>query len=178
MSGDKKPTSAVWNATKPFLNGGLSGMGATCIIQPIDMVKVRLQIGTETNPVSTLISPYLTGSAMHLSSGSKAIIGLTSSSPLLGNEQAAWVFYYHIGVVSSCGSCTTICTLLQGSRQTLCVWHSCCCVWEFLGQRLVLPTISTHNVDTSFRRASDQRFSASLRCFKNWLALWPRPTVT
>ncbi|KAK9818685.1 hypothetical protein WJX74_006010 [Apatococcus lobatus] len=52
MSSDKKPTSAVWNATKPFLNGGLSGMGATCIIQPIDMVKVRLQIGTETNPMA------------------------------------------------------------------------------------------------------------------------------
>ncbi len=50
--GEQKPTSAIWNTTKPFLNGGLSGMGATCIIQPIDMVKVRLQIGTETNPVS------------------------------------------------------------------------------------------------------------------------------
>ena len=56
MSGEKKPTSAVWNATKPFLNGGLSGMGATCIIQPIDMVKVRLQIGTETNPVRSPLS--------------------------------------------------------------------------------------------------------------------------
>eukprot|EP00271_Cylindrocystis_brebissonii_P014359 TRINITY_DN35695_c0_g1_i1.p1 TRINITY_DN35695_c0_g1~~TRINITY_DN35695_c0_g1_i1.p1 ORF type:complete len:303 (+),score=51.39 TRINITY_DN35695_c0_g1_i1:180-1088(+) len=34
----------VWSATKPFLNGGLAGMGATCVIQPIDMVKVRIQI--------------------------------------------------------------------------------------------------------------------------------------
>ena len=33
--------NATWNAVKPFLNGGLSGMGATCIIQPLDIVKVR-----------------------------------------------------------------------------------------------------------------------------------------
>ena len=31
--------NATWNAVKPFLNGGLSGMGATCIIQPLDIVK-------------------------------------------------------------------------------------------------------------------------------------------
>lgn len=30
---------------------GLSGMGATCIIQPIDMVKVRLQMGAVGSPV-------------------------------------------------------------------------------------------------------------------------------
>ena len=34
--------NATWKAVKPFLNGGLSGMGATCIIQPLDIVKVRL----------------------------------------------------------------------------------------------------------------------------------------
>ena len=28
-------------ATLPFINGGISGMVATTIIQPIDMVKVR-----------------------------------------------------------------------------------------------------------------------------------------
>ena len=33
--------NATWKAVKPFLNGGLSGMGATCIIQPLDIVKVR-----------------------------------------------------------------------------------------------------------------------------------------
>ena len=33
--------NATWNAVKPFLNGGLSGMGATCIIQPLDIIKVR-----------------------------------------------------------------------------------------------------------------------------------------
>ena len=33
--------NATWKAVKPFLNGGLSGMGATCIIQPLDIGKVR-----------------------------------------------------------------------------------------------------------------------------------------
>jgi len=35
-------TSGVWRAVKPFVNGGSSGIVATCCIQPIDIVKVRL----------------------------------------------------------------------------------------------------------------------------------------
>lgn len=46
--------SPVWKAVKPYVNGGLSGMAATCIIQPIDMVKVRLQLGATGGPVSAL----------------------------------------------------------------------------------------------------------------------------
>ena len=49
----RKDLSPAWKATKPFVNGGLSGMAATCIIQPIDMVKVRIQIGAKGGPVST-----------------------------------------------------------------------------------------------------------------------------
>jgi solute carrier family 25 oxoglutarate transporter 11 len=41
----------VWKAIKPYVNGGLSGMGATVIIQPIDMVKVRLQLGATGGPL-------------------------------------------------------------------------------------------------------------------------------
>uniref|UniRef100_A0A383WF43 Uncharacterized protein n=1 Tax=Tetradesmus obliquus TaxID=3088 RepID=A0A383WF43_TETOB len=41
----------VWQAVKPYLNGGASGMMATCIIQPIDMVKVRLQLGATGGPL-------------------------------------------------------------------------------------------------------------------------------
>jgi solute carrier family 25 (mitochondrial oxoglutarate transporter), member 11 len=40
----------VWKAVKPFMNGGLSGMGATCVIQPLDIVKVRLQLGATGGP--------------------------------------------------------------------------------------------------------------------------------
>lgn len=46
------PDSAVWGTAKPFVNGGLSGMAATSIIQPIDMVKVRLQIGAKGSPLT------------------------------------------------------------------------------------------------------------------------------
>jgi hypothetical protein len=31
----------AWKTVKPFVNGGASGMLATCVIQPIDMIKVR-----------------------------------------------------------------------------------------------------------------------------------------
>ncbi|GBF98596.1 mitochondrial substrate carrier protein [Raphidocelis subcapitata] len=43
--------NAAWKAAKPFVNGGLSGMAATCIIQPIDMVKVRIQLGAKGSPL-------------------------------------------------------------------------------------------------------------------------------
>ncbi|KAM0038627.1 putative mitochondrial carrier domain superfamily [Helianthus debilis subsp. tardiflorus] len=40
-----KPIGGVWPTVKPFVNGGASGMLATCVIQPIDMIKVRIQLG-------------------------------------------------------------------------------------------------------------------------------------
>jgi solute carrier family 25 oxoglutarate transporter 11 len=43
----------------PFINGGLAGMVATTVIQPIDMIKVRLQLageGARTGPKPTPIS--------------------------------------------------------------------------------------------------------------------------
>ncbi|KAL1805704.1 hypothetical protein DCAR_0831456 [Daucus carota subsp. sativus] len=44
--GDQKPVSSgVWPTIKPFVNGGAAGMLATCVIQPIDMIKVRIQLG-------------------------------------------------------------------------------------------------------------------------------------
>ncbi|KAF8041119.1 hypothetical protein BT93_B3136 [Corymbia citriodora subsp. variegata] len=45
MGEEKKPKSGVWPTVKPFVNGGASGMLATCVIQPIDMIKVRIQLG-------------------------------------------------------------------------------------------------------------------------------------
>lgn len=43
----------------PFINGGLAGMTATAVVQPIDMIKVRLQLageGVKTGPKPTPIS--------------------------------------------------------------------------------------------------------------------------
>ncbi|CAH9072165.1 unnamed protein product [Cuscuta europaea] len=44
---EQKPnlTAGLWPSVKPFVNGGCSGMLATCVIQPIDMIKVRIQLG-------------------------------------------------------------------------------------------------------------------------------------
>lgn len=36
-----KSHAGVWSTVKPFVNGGASGMLATCVIQPIDMIKAR-----------------------------------------------------------------------------------------------------------------------------------------
>lgn len=54
--------SDAWAAVKPFITGSMSGCIATTCIQPIDMIKVRVQLGASsggsTNPftvASTLI---------------------------------------------------------------------------------------------------------------------------
>jgi len=49
----------VTRAALPFVNGGLSGMTATVVVQPIDMIKVRLQLageGSKTGPRPTPLS--------------------------------------------------------------------------------------------------------------------------
>mmetsp|Transcript_1734 Transcript_1734/g.3861 ORF Transcript_1734/g.3861 Transcript_1734/m.3861 type:complete len:294 (-) Transcript_1734:204-1085(-) len=45
--------NAVWKAVKPYVNGGLSGMASTCVIQPLDIIKVRLQLGSASGPLGT-----------------------------------------------------------------------------------------------------------------------------
>lgn len=52
MATENKALNPVWAAARPFVNGGLSGMMSTVIIQPIDMVKVRIQLGEKGSPVS------------------------------------------------------------------------------------------------------------------------------
>jgi hypothetical protein len=46
----------TWQSLKPFVNGGLSGIGATCVIQPLDIVKARgfcaFRRETEGSPAS------------------------------------------------------------------------------------------------------------------------------
>ena len=44
----------VWKAVKPFVNGGASGMVATCCIQPIDIVKVSTSESRRSSPGSAL----------------------------------------------------------------------------------------------------------------------------
>lgn len=57
-----KKQETLGDKIRPFLIGGLSGMSATCVVQPIDTVKVRIQIlgegkkagatGFSTNPLT------------------------------------------------------------------------------------------------------------------------------
>ncbi|KAJ3028947.1 hypothetical protein HDV00_009902 [Rhizophlyctis rosea] len=42
---------SVWNVVQPFVFGGLAGMAATVCIQPVDMVKVRIQLAGEGSKV-------------------------------------------------------------------------------------------------------------------------------
>jgi solute carrier family 25 oxoglutarate transporter 11 len=66
-------------AALPFINGGLAGMTATTVIQPIDMVKVRLQLagegvktGPKPTPISVVRDIVASGKAMDLYTGLSA----------------------------------------------------------------------------------------------------------
>lgn len=63
----------------PFINGGLSGMVATTVIQPIDMIKVRLQLagegartGPKPSPLSVTRDILASGKALDLYTGLSA----------------------------------------------------------------------------------------------------------
>ena len=41
---EKSSKDKLLDAIQPFWIGGLSGMMATCVIQPVDMIKVVIQL--------------------------------------------------------------------------------------------------------------------------------------
>jgi len=43
----QKPPTTFSESLAPFVNGGLAGMAATCIVQPIDLIKTRMQLSGE-----------------------------------------------------------------------------------------------------------------------------------
>ncbi|KAJ3288195.1 hypothetical protein HDU79_005024 [Rhizoclosmatium sp. JEL0117] len=47
VSSKTSTSPTLWAIAQPFVFGGVSGMAATTIIQPIDMVKVRIQLAGE-----------------------------------------------------------------------------------------------------------------------------------
>lgn len=49
-------SSKFFDTIQPFWIGGSSGMMATCIIQPIDMIKVVIQIKSEQGQKATFFS--------------------------------------------------------------------------------------------------------------------------
>lgn len=58
-------------AALPFVNGGLAGMTATTVIQPVDMIKVRLQLAGEG--VKTGPRPSALGVTRHIIASGKAL---------------------------------------------------------------------------------------------------------
>lgn len=92
-------TSEVWSSTKtgatsvtsdalhspavraalPFINGGLSGMVATAVIQPVDMIKVRIQLagegttgGPKPGPIAVARQIVASGKVLDLYTGLSA----------------------------------------------------------------------------------------------------------
>jgi solute carrier family 25 (mitochondrial oxoglutarate transporter), member 11 len=66
-------------AALPFINGGISGMMATTVIQPVDMIKVRIQLagegvagGPKPTPLSVTRDILASGRALDLYTGLSA----------------------------------------------------------------------------------------------------------
>lgn len=75
----KKTSTKILDAVLPFALGGCSGMIATCFVQPVDMVKVRIQIKSELNSnlpkegkISSKVSPIGVAKEIYASGGIKA----------------------------------------------------------------------------------------------------------
>jgi solute carrier family 25 oxoglutarate transporter 11 len=60
----KSTSERILDTIQPFVIGGLSGMFATCIIQPIDMVKVSIQLKSEEAHGSK-INPFSVAKEIH-----------------------------------------------------------------------------------------------------------------
>eukprot|EP01083_Nonionella_stella_P089951 251265_1 len=62
---EKKPNlqerSPVWKAIRPFLIGGIGASSATCCTQPIDMVKVLIQLQGEGTGKGVNANPFAVG---------------------------------------------------------------------------------------------------------------------
>jgi solute carrier family 25 (mitochondrial oxoglutarate transporter), member 11 len=88
MGAAKTETAAVANdflhtpfmkTALPFMNGGISGMVATTVIQPVDMIKVRIQLagegvagGPKPTPLSVTKEILASGKALDLYTGLSA----------------------------------------------------------------------------------------------------------
>ncbi|WYZ35671.1 hypothetical protein EsH8_X_000318 [Colletotrichum jinshuiense] len=69
----------LMRAALPFINGGISGMVATTVIQPVDMIKVRIQLagegvagGPKPTPMSVTREILASGKALDLYTGLSA----------------------------------------------------------------------------------------------------------
>ncbi|KAI9311456.1 putative mitochondrial dicarboxylate carrier protein [Zopfochytrium polystomum] len=68
-SASSQNEKTVWASIQPFVFGGLAGMTATTVIQPVDMVKVRLQLVGEGAHVTSRPSPFKVAYSLIKSNG-------------------------------------------------------------------------------------------------------------
>jgi solute carrier family 25 (mitochondrial oxoglutarate transporter), member 11 len=76
----KSATAKFLDASLPFILGGMSGITATCFIQPMDMIKVRIQIKSEElaklkaegKPATGSVSPFVVIKEILAGGGPKA----------------------------------------------------------------------------------------------------------
>ena len=70
------PNSKFLDAVLPFVIGGCSGITATSVIQPVDMLKVRIQIKSEqiakTRASSSEVSPFVVAREIYAFGGVRA----------------------------------------------------------------------------------------------------------
>lgn len=66
----QKKTPTSFSTIQPFIFGGISGMTATAIIQPIDMIKVRIQLSSTSNISS---NPFIIANQMVAQGGIKSL---------------------------------------------------------------------------------------------------------
>jgi len=67
--------NAVWMGVRPFFIGGSSACAATCCIQPLDMIKVRIQLaGGSASPIAVASSVIAKEGPLALYSGLSAAL--------------------------------------------------------------------------------------------------------
>lgn len=95
-------SSKILDAIQPFIIGGLSGMFATCIIQPVDMIKVSIQLKSEEQlDHKKKISPFTVAGEIYKAEGIRgfyrgqklANLELIRLQPdRFSTQQQGWVF--------------------------------------------------------------------------------------
>ncbi|KAI9019919.1 mitochondrial substrate carrier [Hyaloraphidium curvatum] len=73
MSSNSTSPPAAWTFLRPYVLGGMAGMVATTAIQPIDMVKVRIQLSGEGGKGGGSANPLAVGRKIVAEEGARAL---------------------------------------------------------------------------------------------------------
>jgi solute carrier family 25 oxoglutarate transporter 11 len=70
----RAPAKTALQKAMPFFLGGLAGSLSTCVIQPLDMVKVRLQLSGELGAGTTVRSPIAMARIIYKKEGARRFV--------------------------------------------------------------------------------------------------------